>query len=1406
MHGIWDKNQKVTAQEIRHSEQVVGLDVGSVYVSAVRLGTLGGIEAHAYKRHRGKILETVLEILDSLVIDKSTRIAKTGSGSERLKHVGPFIDPIVAMLDGAKHIHPELRNIIYVGAGSFHLIQLNDRGEYLCHSSNTACASGTGAFIDQQALRVGSTPEEFRHLACNAKRCPGVAARCAVFAKTDIIHLQQSGFGTEDIAAGICKSMAESTLDVLLKGKKLQGPTVIIGGVALNSVIVGHMEKRIGAMSLEVEHPELIGAIGAALHAQKEGRAIESTSRIKAEEPASKRLRRPALKLLKSNYPDFTYFFHETDENDTELALPELPPAGRTDVVIGIDIGSTSTKCVVADRDGKPIITAYRKTGGDPVRATQFLLGGIRWVRDKFELELNITGVGTTGSGRKFVKAVIGADLEMNEITSHARAATHIDPNVDTILEIGGQDAKFTQLSSGAVQNSVMNHVCAAGTGSFVEEQATKLGIPIQDYGDCVLNVAPPKTSDRCTVFMERDLDVLLTQGWRRDEVAAAVLYSVCDNYLNKVVAGQHIGERVYFQGATARNKALIAAFEQTLGKSITVSRFCHLTGAWGMAFLLLDKKIEKTGFRGLDFADSEISTRTETCELCRNLCELTVLDLEDEQVGWGMKCGREYSEHVFKKTNSPGFELFRKRRKLVATYSGAEPESPRATIGLPRSLTTHGYMPLWGTLLRSLGMRVKLSPKTDMDICRLGQEVSQAEFCLPIIAGHGHVMKLLDSDCDYVFLPHMIRAPKHGDEIESFFCPYVQGYPSIIQALNATNGHGSKILNPVIELQRDSKEIARRILEAFPKKLGLTLSQVHKALVDAMAAQESFDREFREAGAAVLAELERDKMMGVVVFGRPYNIHDPGITVNLAEKIADTGVTAIPVDAIPEMGKDVKRWDTMYWTYGHKIMRAAEYVVDSDHLFGIYFSNFSCGPDSYITTYFKTIMDERDKPFLSVQFDAHGADAGYITRVEAALESFKTWKPTERRYSKLNSPANIDQRRVIFVPPMGDIGVQLFAAAFEGDGYRAVVLEENEESLDIGYKHVRGGECVPCPSTIGSFIQAVERMGLNPDEASLFMPTADGPCRFGQYHCLDRMILDKKGWNSVNLISPTSANSYSGFSRSLRVNLYRAILCGDILSKMKMKTRPYEEIDGVTDLLAEQSIRRLAECFRNGEDQRPALEAIVREFSRIVTLPIEKPKVGIVGEIYVRNSQFLNQDAVGWIEQYGGEALRCTIGEWILYTSYMHKFNTPPRQPLKWLKSRMLDVFYHRVEHELYDIAKPMLHDRMEPPLEDVIKLGRQYLPVEFQGESILTIGRTLYFIKEEGVSAVANLSPNFCMPGTTTTSILARIEEETGVPIISNFYDGSGEPNKVFRPYLMCLKQQMENGVDATYSAARN
>lgn len=980
----------------------LGIDVGSIGIALVAVDAAGRVVSEHYARHMGEPLTALRDALGAMNTAEIKGIVRTGSGGQALPVGGAFIDPIVAGVEGVRSLMPDVRNIIYIGGGSFSLTQLDEHGNYNHSSINSACASGTGAFLDQQATRLQVPPTELAERAMRyEKRPPSVATRCAVFAKSDMIHLQQEGFSVDAIAAGLCAGLGTATVDGLLGGRKISGKTAVIGGVAKNTVVVRAVREKLGVETVVPQKPEMAGALGAALvAARKKGEGGVSLGNIHPEDDHKKgSFLRPPLKLELSKYPDFSTHDHWVNDDRSEIAIVK-PVKGEVEVSLGIDIGSTSTKAAVLDNHNEVVGWIYRKTAGNPIQAVQLLFDAFRQMQARGGFTLKVRGVGTTGSGRKMIGALVGADMATNEITAHATAAAYIDPEVDTIIELGGQDAKFTQLQNGMVYNSIMNYVCAAGTGSFIEEQANKLGIPLEEYASRVMGKECPKTSDRCTVYMERDLDLLLARGWTRDQVAAAVLHSVRDNYLNKVVGGLHIGEHVYFQGATARNKGLVAAFEVELGKPIQVSPFCHVTGALGMCLLARTRVAEEDkskNFRGFDFADEEVSVDYEVCELCHNRCNLSIIKAGGQTLAWGLKCGRDYADEKVKVKKVSTFDWWREREMAWQKVLPRRREGgPR--VGILRGLGTYGYYPFWNRFLTELGCTVVLSGRSTEEVLHKGVEIAQAEYCAPVAMSHGHARVMLEQDqVDYVFVPYMLREKIHPGFTDAHFCCYVQSHAGVLRNVQGLDWK-DKLLTPLMQFNLDDRTQARQLAEVLCGPLCVTEKQIARALAAAKEHYAWFGSEARRMGAEALKSMEENDQLGIVCIGRPYNTVDFGLTLELPRKIAEMGYPVLYMDQISyDLNSILPEYNNMYWHYGQKIMATARYVAQHKRLFGIYFTNFMCGPDSYIMTYFKEEMGKAGKPYLCLQFDGHGADAGYLTRIEAALESFHLFSGIRR-------------------------------------------------------------------------------------------------------------------------------------------------------------------------------------------------------------------------------------------------------------------------------------------------------------------------------------------------------------------------------------------------------------------------
>ncbi|HOX36815.1 MAG TPA: acyl-CoA dehydratase activase [Candidatus Brocadiia bacterium] len=1398
----------------------LGIDLGAVFARIILADDDGRILERRADRHRGSPLSCLMRLLDGVAVDDRTAVGVTGKHSALLSDYldVSYATPVSAELAVVRPQFPEARYILNVGGGSATLIQLGEDGSFLDYSTNSMCAAGTGSFLDLQAERLGLNLEEVGESFYNDDP-PPIATRCSVFAKTDLIHRQQEGYSIPALWSGLCKSLTSTCLNTVLRGRSLDGPTVLTGGLTRNREVMRWMKQRYGEIIRTFSDAEFSGAMGAAMLATKKPSGfraalekIEESARHNTDMP-----RREPLVLRKSKFPSFEVAESYTDDQGNEVRISAWPEKQGEPTYVGVDIGSTSTKLLLIDHGGKALVDIYRRTEGDPIGATRKIFKALRAAAEKHGFPPTIAGMSTTGSGRKLVGKVFGADVIVNEITAHLRGALQVDPRVDTVFEIGGQDAKYIRAVDGRIRDSNMNYVCAAGTGSFVEEQAKRLGFSLEEIGKVVMGVSPPMTSDRCTVFMEQDVDLLVREGFSREECMAAVLYSVVKNYLNKVVGRRpYSKERVFFQGATARNKGLVAAFENLLGVEVVVSPYCHVMGSFGSALLvkdMMESSGKKTAFPGIEVADREVVVRSDTCEFCDNHCKITHGRLEGgaEEQSWGYLCGRDPDEK--KARVNAAYELFRTRNRLLKQTAGAPaPEKPRGTVRFPMALTTYSHLPLWKTFFHSLGYQVKITTQTDDEIKATGGALAAADFCFPLKAALGQVKRALDDGVadgsgksDYVLTPHMICPHVNEMTTNSFFCPYVQAMPSLARAaLGAHHGATDRLLNPILDFRWSSRLQLNSLEETVGARLGLDRAAIAKAWDLAVATQRNFEEQLRQEGRKFLDGLKAEGRRGVVIVGRPYNTCDPGVNVGLPQKITQTGAAVIPIDMLPiDVGKLDPAFFNMYWAYGQKIMAAADYVRSQPNLFAIYLSNFACGPDSFLLSHFTEVMG--DKPFLILELDEQGGDAGYMTRVEAFMDVLKAWNRELPPRKPLRKVAQADMEgKTVWIPPMHDYGPTIFAAAFKGFGVDARALPpEDRDAYELGRSVTRGSECLPCACTIGTFLKTLEKEGIRRDGRGnvFFMPAADGPCRFGQYGLLHRSVLDRMGWGGVEILSPSAFNSYHGLPQELRRILWRAILCSDILFKCGTKLRPYEREKGTTDRIIAAGIERVCRAFESGGDVDAAMRETIRELETVKHESFgTKPLIGVVGEIYVRCNPFCNSNVIRTIEALGGEAWLSPTSEWFLYTALMQRWiaGQHPLHLKQKLKALAKNAFLHRYEKQCYEIAGALLADRHEPDIEEIVEAGRRSVPQNFYGESILTLGRSRLFASRDKVGMVVNCAPFTCMPGSLTSALGQEIQESESAPIVSVFYDGEDLLNDRLAVYMNTLiAASARNGV---------
>ncbi len=1396
----------------QNNSHILGIDIGSVSVSIVELNLEKEVLKTAYEFHHGNIIETVKKILKDFDLSVICGIASTTSTPAVIKASGQY-DNRISIISAARHFHEKIGAILIVGGERFGLISFDENGNYQNFKSNSSCAAGTGSFLDQQARRLNlSGIEELSGIAFNNKGViPKIATRCAVFAKTDLVHAQQEGYSLEEICDGLCYGLAKNIVDTLIKGEQTNPPIIFTGGVSRNRAVARHIQSIIGLNIITDDMSYLYGAIGAGLNLLDELNMmdkadINSVDDIIIRKPLEKKHYYDPLRLQLSDYPDFSsdkkYEYTAFDPEDmypVEVDIyADLVPLRTYDVYMGIDIGSTSTKAILMDRDRKVLAGFYTRTAGRPVHAVRKLFASIVDVTEKNAVDVKVIGAGTTGAGRKFSGKIIGADIIIDEITAHARAAFELNPEVDTIIEIGGQDSKFTTLRKGLVTFSAMNNVCAAGTGSFIEEQALKLRCPLSDYSSRAEGKRAPIASDRCTVFMERDINHYLSEGYSVDEVLASVLHSIRENYLTKVAIENSIGNTICFQGATAKNKALVAAFEQRLNKPIHVSRYCHLTGALGVALMLIEKEAEESRFKGLRLYKKDIPVRSEICELCTNHCKITIADVDGESVAYGFLCGRDYDTKKYINNNLSGFDLLKERKKVLSFH----PTSTHVTIGIPSALHLYEDLPMWKYFFDTLSVKTMTSePYTDA--VKEGKRMAGAEFCAPMTALHGHVQYLLDR-ADYVFMPFYLEKKPAEKNVRRQFCYYTQFSSSLVSNLSTPGT--KRILMPLVNYLYN------------PIYTKVQLYNILKPVINHdiryFDVSKAYDRalEFKKSCLSRLKETYKKESLSaddihVVFIGRPYSILPASMNSGIPGIFASQGIKAFYQDMLSYTREDVEAIEPLCnelpWHYASEILNAAEVVAKTDRAYPVYVTSFKCSPDSFAVEYFKKLMESHEKPYLILQMDEHSSSVGYETRIEAAVRSFRNHysahsadrKKTPVIYAPALIPAKKNHfiHKTLLIPNWDNIGMPLIVANLKSEGIDARLLEETGTSIQKSLR-LNSGQCIPLNIIAQEFIDYVENHDLEPANTVLWIMATTLACNLRMFPHHIKNILDSHGRGMSEAEIYTGSMSFSDLSIKLPINSYFAYMFGGLVRKMGCKIRPYEMEKGKTDKAIKKSIGVLTDSFLGNRSKESAVAEVVSYFKDIDVRNEARPKIAIFGDLYVRDNEVMNQDLIHFIEDNGGEVITTPFSSFLKMISgqYFRKWFIEG-QYLNVLSTKTFFATATMLEKTYYKYFERVLKEPDPEYDESPEKILSEYnIRVENTGESMDNILK-IYYIKKHypDVALFVQTSPAFCCPSLITEAMAKKIEKKTGTPVVCITYDGTGgNKNDIIIPYLKYLK----------------
>ncbi len=1373
----------------------LGIDLGSISVNTVVLNSKGEVLEEHYDFSHGRPFKVLFDRLTKILktySDLSGTIAFTGTGGKLASELlsGIVVNEIVAQSKAVMTLYPEVRTIIEMGGEDSKLIFLEKdhlkAGLKLSDfTMNSLCAAGTGSFLDQQAKRIGvSIEKEFGELALQSKEPPRIAGRCSVFAKSDMIHLQQVATPVYDIIAGLCYAVARNFKTTLGKGKNLEKPILFQGGVAANAGMVRAFEDLYNLNPGELiipKHYASMGAIGAVLYALENKKTSETAINTEKLE-----------NYIKGGYESQHTLLKLKDRGHLiNKETYKLNGERNVRAYLGIDVGSLSTNIAIIDDKNRVLARRYLPTASKPLEAIK---RGLAEVGEEIGEKVKICAVGTTGSGRYLTGDFVGADSIQNEITCQATAAIAFDPLVDTIFEIGGQDSKYIRISNGVIVDFEMNKVCAAGTGSFLEEQADKLGINIKEEFGCLGLSAerPAKLGERCTVFMESDLNTHQQKGTPKDNLIAGLAYSIVHNYLNRVVRDKPIGEKIFFQGGVTNNRAVLAAFEEVTGKPIHVPPHFDITGAIGAAILARDsiKKDQPSRFKGFQVSKTTYKSNNFVCKHCANHCEIKriIIDGEEKSLYYGGICDKyEFDER--KKPSNDLPNLFEERETMFRNGFENQNDPSKKTVGIPRALMNYYQnFPFWQTFFNELGFNVVVSDETDRQIITTSLETMVSETCLPVELMHGHVLNLIEKKVDYVFVPFTVNAKGNDDNpTNNCNCPWIQAHPYLLRAAFTDEKIREKLLYPALHFRYFDRVLRKELQNYFNEKFQLNKSLINSAIDRADEAQKQFEKQVKLRGKNLLENLPKDTRI-VVIFGRPYNTGDAALNLRLVKKLLSMNVLPVPLDFLPIEQENVfNKYPGMYWPNGQRIIAASKYVAKHKNMFALYLSNFRCGPDSFLLHFVKEELKE--KPFLHLEVDEHSADAGLITRIEAFLDSLKGWEnnlvlSAETKETEVNKVENekISKQRTIYFPYARD-QVHILSAAVRSCGFPSEVLPmQNETDIELGRKYTNGQECFPMICTTGSFLKKLMEPGVDPSKVSFFMPDHNGPCRFGEYNKLQRIIFDNLGYKNAHIVRPSNDDSYAslapGHSMKFRTVVWKGLIALDLIRKMLEQTRPYELTKGLSDNAYKKYLAAVIKCVEEGSHKiTKLLKEAANEFKAIpVDQSERKPIVAIVGEIFMRDNQFCSNNLVRRLESLGAETLMAPFAEWVNYSSLRYIRDSRWKGNMKNLVKAKIQLFFQKaMEKHITGSVHSFFKMAQEIEVEEMLEHCGEYIHKDYDGDPPLAIGSAV-LLAEKQISGVMNILPFTCMPGTINCSISNNLRKNhNGLPWENFAYDGN-------------------------------
>ncbi|MUG85264.1 2-hydroxyglutaryl-CoA dehydratase [Paenibacillus timonensis] len=1390
----------------------IGLDIGSTTAKIVALRE-GRIVHRAYVRHYSDIRNAVpalwREVMERFPNAEASLCISGSSGLKLAELTGiPFLQEVVACTKAIQRLAPETDTAIELGGEDAKIIYLRGGIE---QRMNNACAGGTGAFIDQMAALLETDPAGLDEWAARCETLYPIASRCGVFAKTDVQPLLNEGARREDISASIFQSIVTQTISGLACGRPIRGKVAFLGGPL---TFLPQLRKRfIETLQLAPEDvvfpddAQYFVAIGAAFQGSGPLSLLLSDwlERMENAEwtiaPDGENRLAP-LFADEQEYTDFRKRHDAASASQADLASYSGP------CFLGIDAGSTTTKLVLTGAKDQILHTFYRGNKGNPLAS---LAEALQEMYARLPENAYIARACVTGYGESLMKAAFRVDAGEVETVAHYKAAARFMPDVDFILDIGGQDMKCIKIRGGTIDSLLLNEACSAGCGSFLESFAGALGLGIEEFASAALkSVHPVDLGSRCTVFMNSKVKQVQKEGASLPDLSAGLAYSVVKNALQKVIKirnPEELGRRIVVQGGTFYNDAVLRAFELLTGREAVRPDIAGIMGAYGCA-LLAREQYDGVGCSSLLPCEELHSFTYEVsharCSLCSNYCAMTINRFPDKSFHVsGNRCERGATQKT-SKTGLPN--LVESKYERMFSYASLPPEqATRGTVGLPRVLNLFENYPFWHTFFTQLGYRVVLSPKSSKKLYETGMETIPSEsVCYPAKLVHGHIESLIRSKVDFIFYPAVIYEKKEDASADNHFnCPVVASYPEVIRTnMDRLREQGIPLISPFLNIDH-VPALKKTLQTTFPR---IPTEELEAAVDAGLQEAERARGDIRAQGEATLKLLEETGAKGVVLCGHPYH-SDPEINHGIADLIAGMGLAVLTEDAVCHLGSVKHPLPVVnQWTYHGRMYRAAYFVSGRADLELVQLTSFGCGIDAITADTIQEILERHHKTFTLIKVDEISNLGAARIRLRSLLAAMKEREPsqnTARTVSVPVSPASFTKEMksgyTILAPQLSPIHFELFETVFRGAGYRLKVLEKaSKQSTEEGLKFVNNDACYPAIMTIGQIMAALRGGDYDPERTAVILTQTGGGCRATNYIALLRRALKEAGMSQIPVISlnATGIESQPGFKLNLKlINRLIAAACyGDLLMRLLYRFRPYERNVGDTELLFRKWMVLCKHSLRefSSQEYKGNIRSMVAEFEALPQTGATKPRVGIVGEILIKFHPDANNRIVEVIEAEGGEAVVPDFLDFMFYCLY-----NPIYKADHLGKSKMLGFLNPIVIRYIEMYRKPVKQalevSRCLTPPESIYtlaeKAGRLLSVGNQMGEGWFLTAEMMELL-DHGVNNIVCIQPFACLPNHITgrgmIKGLKELYPDANIAAID--YDaGASEVNQINRIKLM-------------------